>query len=123
LICASGLCMTDFDLEVELAVAQEKLKNIDDDLKSLKPEIDKNTDIINNISDKLIARIEVLERENDVQKKEIADLQEYKRTSDDRIDKLEDVRTYYNGIISAICFLLGSGIIAILLKSYVFTSK
>ena len=106
-------------MDSELAVVQEKLKNLDSNLNSIFPKIDKTSDTISVINDKLIERMGKLETENGVQKSQIADLLAYKTTSDTRINKLENMKSYYKGAIAVIIFLLvGSGVLGFMLKGY-----
>lgn len=93
------------EIEVELAVVQEKLRNLDTDLRLVFPEIEKNAENLNTIRDKLLAKIEPLEKENSIYKKQIDDLIDYKKSSDNRIKELENTKSYYKGYIAGILLI------------------
>jgi uncharacterized protein YaaN involved in tellurite resistance len=105
--------------DAELAVVQERLKNLDSNLHSIFSKIDKISETILSINDKLDGRMRILETENGVQKSQIDDLLTYKTTSDTRIKELENIKSYYKGVIAVIIFLIvASGVLGFMLKGY-----
>jgi predicted nucleic acid-binding Zn-ribbon protein len=115
--------MIESDMCIKLAIVDEKLKRLNDNINSIIPEIAKTNEKTSDVHEKLITRIVTLDKENALLKSKMDDLISYKNSSDKRIKELEEIKSYYKGSIAVIAVLITTGFLAVLFKLISFNTQ